>query len=196
MEHVVASNLKRPNFILLSSTTPFFSSCKCFFRRCVSNHLVYKCTNKCEITKGKVVEKRLNTPECSEFSESRISCRACRYAKCIAVGLDPGMVNSDSAATVQMFDQPGFNTPEEPVAEQCPSNDSDGFTPSLPSSAVAVALRNVPTQLSTYQPPSLSTSNRMAVRSCSLKMVVDSGLASGRNELFSAPRRDIGASQP
>jgi hypothetical protein len=111
------------------------------------------------------------------------------------------MVHSEStaaaAATVQLPDQSGSNTPEDPVSQQCSAN-SDSFTP-LPAMTVALGDSSSyegATDLSAYQQPDLMTPSSMAVSSIYLTVVVEKRLGSDRNELLFAPRRDIRASQP
>uniref|UniRef100_A0AC35G625 Uncharacterized protein n=1 Tax=Panagrolaimus sp. PS1159 TaxID=55785 RepID=A0AC35G625_9BILA len=67
------------------------SGCKGFFRRTVRFHKVYDCPfgKKCNIRK-----------------EFRNCCRACRYAKCLAVGLNPMLVHGDRGMTkIQPIDK-------------------------------------------------------------------------------------------
>jgi hypothetical protein len=80
------------------------SGCKGFFRRTVRFHKVYECPfgKKCNIRK-----------------EFRNCCRACRYNKCLAVGLNPMLVHGDRGMTkIQPIDkrkESSTKLPELPI---------------------------------------------------------------------------------
>uniref|UniRef100_A0AC34FJH3 Uncharacterized protein n=1 Tax=Panagrolaimus sp. ES5 TaxID=591445 RepID=A0AC34FJH3_9BILA len=81
------------------------SGCKGFFRRTVRFHKVYDCPfgKKCNIRK-----------------EFRNCCRACRYSKCLSVGLNPMLVHGDRGMTkIQPIDkrkESATKFPELPIS--------------------------------------------------------------------------------
>ncbi|KAH7722725.1 CRE-NHR-69 protein [Aphelenchoides avenae] len=76
------------------------SGCKGFFRRTVRDQRTFKCQfeSRCDVTK-----------------EFRNCCRACRYTKCVEVGLNPRLVCSDRGPIARNRAKAELTIKAEPV---------------------------------------------------------------------------------
>jgi hypothetical protein len=122
------------------------SGCKGFFRRTVRFHKVYECPfgKKCNIRR-----------------EFRNCCRACRYSKCLAVGLNPMLVHGDRGMTkIQPLDK---------------RRESSSKLPSLPISPALEENVKPTTSISTS---TISSEVKARLKAVVIKKEVDEGYES------------------
>ncbi|CAI4222261.1 unnamed protein product [Auanema sp. JU1783] len=91
------------------TASPHFGSISClacaaFFRRTVALELQFKCSKNAK---------------CRVFHELRMSCRGCRFSKCLKVGMKPKHVLKRRPNTSEMKDMQSFEEPTTSIYDHC-----------------------------------------------------------------------------